>query len=154
MLLTEIGDCMERSKLERLVPKLFPGVTSISTARGYVNVLVTLGLVEVSGRHTVRPTADGLRFRRSGDRGVLRKALVRRVYGIDEILQELAAGPTTYPNLIRKLAERDVSWNNPMAVRYRVWWLIATDAVQAKRQSRADVLTLTNRGLKLLSPSK
>jgi hypothetical protein len=151
MLLTKIGDGMERSKLERLLPKLFPGVTSTSTARGYVSVLVTLGLVEVIG-HTVRPTVEGRRFRRSGDRGVLREALVHRVYGIEEILEELSAGPTTCPDLIRTLAERDVSWNHPMAVRYRVWWLVSTDAVRAKRQSRVDVLTVTKRGLSLLSP--
>jgi len=152
MLLTEIGDEMERSKLELLLPSLFPGVKSTSTARGYVSVLVTLGLVEVT-RRKVRPTAEGLRFRRSDDRGVLREALVRRVYGVEEVLEELAAGPTTCPDLTRTLAERDVSWNHPMAVRYRVWWLVATDAVRAQRKSRVDVLTLTKWGLSLLPPS-
>jgi hypothetical protein len=38
-----------------------------------------------------------------------------------------------------------------MAVRYRVWWLIAADAVKAQRQSRTDVLTLTSRAATLLS---
>jgi len=151
MLLTEIGDGMERSKLELLLPSLFPGVRSTSTSRGYVSVLVTLGLVEVVGR-TVRPTAEGRRFRRSGDRGVLREALVRRVYGVEELLEELTVGPTTCPDLTRMLAARDVAWNHPMAVRYRVWWLVATDAVRAQRNSRVDVLTLTKRGVSLLQP--
>ena len=144
---------MERSALELVLPSLFPGVKSTSTARGYVSVLVTLGLVEVIGR-TMRPTAEGRRYRRTGDRGVLRQALVHRVYGVEEALEELAAGPTTCPDLTRTLANRDVSWNHPMAVRYRVWWLIATDAVRAQRKSRVDVLTLTKRGLSLLPPSR
>ena len=79
--------------------------------------------------------------------------MARRVYGVEEVLEELAVGPTTCPDPTRTLVERDVSWNHLMAIRYRAWLLVATDAVRAHRKSRVDVLTLTKRELSLLPPS-
>lgn len=149
LLLAEVGSGIDRGVLEGRVPTLFPGVRSQTTARGYVSVLVTLGLVDVR-RHHVQVTPEGRRFMRSGGCSVLREALVERVYGVQEVLDELVTGPSTCPDLTRRLAGRGISWNHPMAVRYRVWWLIATEAVQSERRSRVDILTATSKGLRLI----
>lgn len=139
-----------RSDLEQLVGRLAPTVRSASTVRGYASVPVTLGFVERSGPGgALSLTPTGQRYARNGDLGVLRTALAERVYGVAELLDVAAKGPTTFPVLAEHLSNRGVSWNYPMAVRYRVWWLVAAGAVESRRQSRVDVLTLTPAGRRL-----
>lgn len=147
-----VGGGATRSELEELVTTLAPTVRSASTVRGYASVPVTLGLVE-RGRSggALLLTPIGRRYAQSGDLGVLRKALSDRVFGVTELLDELAEGPSTCPELTERLAGRGVSWNHPMAVRYRVWWLVAAEAVDSRRNSRVDVLTLTPAGRRLRS---
>ena len=113
--------------------------------RGYVSVLVTLGLAEIVPGRLI-PTDEGRRFTRSGDLAVLRRALADRVYGVRELLETLAERQMAYPELRTALEKRGVAWNNAMAVRYRVWWLVAAGAVNAERISRADLLSVTRAG--------
>lgn len=145
-----VGGGATRSELEALVTTLAPAVRSASTVRGYASVPVTLGLVErgQSGGALLL-TPMGRRYARSGDLSVLRVALSDRVFGVTELLDELAEGPSICPELTKRLARRGVSWNHPMAVRYRVWWLVAAEAVDSQRNSRVDVLTLTPAGRRL-----
>ena len=80
---------------------------------------------------------------------VLRRLLVDRVFGAQELLEELKRGGSTYPEIAVRLEERGIGWNYPMAVRYRVWWLVAAGAIDARRESRVDQLTLTTAGRRL-----
>jgi hypothetical protein len=114
-------------------------------------VPITLGLVERTTGHTLALTSAGQSYARSGDLSVLRDALVSEVFGVEELLEELVEGPRTCPDLIQRLADRGIGWNHPMAVRYRVWWLVAAKAVDAKRDSRVDRLTLSRAGRQLLA---
>ena len=138
--------------LER-VSGLFPQVTSASTVKGYAAVLVTLGFVEPNGAGLVSLTEAGRRFGRSADMRILREALVCRVFGAHEVLAAVAAGPTTYPILQRQLAQSGVEWANAMALRYRIWWLRASGAVEAERKMRSDWLTITTGGRRTLTRS-
>ncbi|MEX2547283.1 MAG: hypothetical protein WD830_05780 [Chloroflexota bacterium] len=113
--------------------------------RGYVSVLVTLGFAEII-HGQLMPTADGKAFARSGDPAVLRRALVGRVYGVREVIETVAEQPMAYPELRHRLEGKGVAWNNAMAVRYRVWWLVAAGAISAERVSRADLLRVTRAG--------
>jgi hypothetical protein len=72
--------------------------------------------------------------------------LVDRVYGIRELLETLDARPMAYGDLRAALAAQGVSWDNAMAVRYRIWWLIAARALTAKRVGRSDLLSVTSAG--------
>ena len=143
-----------RPDLEALVADLAPSVRSGTTLRGYAAVPVTLGLVERSGGRDLALTSSGKRFARSGDLRILREALVSRVLGVRELLEEVAKGPTTCPQLTERLADRGIWWNHPMAVRYRVWWLVSAGAIDTKRDSRVDRLTLSRAGRQLLARSR
>lgn len=140
-----------RPDLEALVVELAPNVRSTSTVRGYASVPVTLGLIQRGSGDHLSATPPGTRFARVGDLAVLRLALVERVFGAVEVLEELQVDSATCPEITERLAERGISWNHPMAVRYRVWWLVAAGAIESKRESRVDRLTLTRSGRRLLS---
>lgn len=120
-------------------------MSSSTTVRGYVSVVVTLGFAEIVHGQLL-PTPDGKAFAKSGDLAVLRRALVERVYGIRELIETVAERPMAYPELRQRLEEKGVAWNNAMAVRYRVWWLVAAGAISAERVSRADLLRVTRSG--------
>lgn len=144
-LMRVLGSGRRRSEFEALVGDRLPSVSSATTVRGYVSVLVTLGFAEIIHGQLV-PTADGKKFARSGDPAVLRRALVDRVYGVRELIETVAEQPMAYPELRERLEAKGVSWNNAMAVRYRVWWLVAAGAITAERVSRADLLRVTRAG--------
>lgn len=103
---------------------------------------------QISGKLILTPS--GRKFSRTGDLLVLRQALFDRIVGVEELLEEMSKGPATCPVLTEQLADRGILWNHPMAVRYRVWWLLAAGAVGSKRESRVDVLTLAPAGRRLL----
>ncbi len=139
-----------QSDLAVTVRRMFPEVRSQSTTRGYIGVLVTLGLLERQAGSRLVLTPSGNRYLRTEDLKILRIALYDRVFGARETLEAVAEGPIAFPALREQLADRGVSWSSPMAARYRVWWLTASDALQAERKSRADWLTLTRAGAALL----
>ena len=151
ILLKGVGEGKSRSDLEKVVGKLAPTVRSASTLRGYAAVPITLGFVEPAEGRALRLTHTGERYARTGDLSVLRRTLVDRVLGIEELLQEVAKGPTTCRVLTERLAEQGIAWNHPMAVRYRVWWLVSARAVDAVRDSRVDRLSLSRPGRQLLA---
>jgi len=144
-LLRVLGNGRRRNEFEAVVHEKLPSVRSATTVRGYVSVLVTMGFAEILHGQLL-PTADGKAFAKSGDLGLLRRALVTRVYGVRELIDTLAQQPMAYPELRAALGKQGVSWNNAMAVRYRVWWLVAAGAISAERVSRADLLTVTHAG--------
>ena len=144
-LLRVLGSGRRRSEFESLVRDQLPSVSSATTVRGYVSVLVTLGFAEIVHGRLV-PTAAGKAFARTGDLALLRMALVDRVYGIRELIETVAKRPMAYPELREILEVDGVAWNNAMAVRYRVWWLVAAGAITAERVSRADLLRVTRAG--------
>ncbi len=140
-----------RREYEERVGKLFRQVTSQSTVRGYTGVLVTLGLLDSPPGQPVSLTKSGERLLATGDLAVLRRALVSRVFGVSEVLEVLTSGPVSYPELVRHLERSGVTWGNQMAIRYRVWWLRAAEAIEADRQMRMDVLRLTAAGRRLIN---
>lgn len=144
-LLRVLGAGRRRADYETLVRERLPSVSSPTTVRGYVSVLVTLGFAEIVHGQLI-PTADGKSFARSGELSLLRKALVDRVYGVRELIETVTEKPMAYPELRERLEDRGVAWNNAMAVRYRVWWLVAAGAISAERVSRADLLRVTRAG--------
>lgn len=144
-LLRVLGSGRRRSDFEKLARDRLPSVSSSTTVRGYVSVVVTLGFAEIVHGQLL-PTPDGKAFAKSGDLAVLRRALVERVYGIRELIETVAERPMAYPELRQRLEEKGVAWNNAMAVRYRVWWLVAAGAISAERVSRADLLRVTRSG--------
>lgn len=148
-LVAAVDQGADRTQLEVLVAELAPSVGSSSTVRGYAAVPVTLGLVDRSVSRTLRVTQAGRRFARSGDPAVVRSALVEHVLGAEELLVELLDGPSTCLELTAKLEQRGIAWNHSMAVRYRVWWLVASEAVSSTRDSRVDRLALTPAGKRL-----
>jgi len=107
-------------------------------------------MVERSPRGGLELTAAGRRYARTGDLAILRRVLVDRVVGARELLEELTTCGSTYPELTEQLAGRGIVWNYPMAVRYRVWWLVAAGAITSRRDSRVDRLTLTPAGRRLV----
>ena len=149
-LVQAVGAGATRSELEAAIAGLAPSVTSTSTLRGYASVPVTLGMVERSPRGGLELTAAGRRYARTGDLAILRRVLVDRVVGARELLEELTTCGSTYPELTEQLAGRGIVWNYPMAVRYRVWWLVAAGAITSRRDSRVDRLTLTPAGRRLV----
>ncbi|MGH9190315.1 MAG: hypothetical protein ACRD0Q_09840 [Acidimicrobiales bacterium] len=144
-LLRILGGGRRRNEFEALVKERLPSVTSTTTVRGYVSVLVTLGFADLAHGQLV-PTDGGKRFAKSGDAALLRRSLVERVYGIRELVETLGERPMVYPELRAALETKGVAWNNAMAVRYRVWWLVAAGAITPERISRADLLKVTRAG--------
>lgn len=145
-----VADGASRQELEAFVAQSAPSVQSASTVRGYAAVPVTLGLVDRQASGKLVLTPPGEKFARTGDLLVLRQALFDRIVGVEELLAEVAKRPATCPVLTERLADHGIFWNHPMAVRYRVWWLVAAAAVDSKRESRVDILTLTPAGRRLL----
>lgn len=150
-LLQAVGSSSTRSALEDYIAQSAPNVRSTSTVRGYVAVPVTLGFLERGSGRTLVLTNTGRRYARTGDLSLLREALIDRVFGVQELLDELTVGPSTCPALTGRLAGRGIAWNHPMAVRYRVWWLVASGAIDSTRDARVDRLTLTPVGRRLLA---
>jgi hypothetical protein len=144
-LLRLLGAGRRRNEYEEVVRERLTSVQSATTVRGYVSVLVTLGFAEIVHGQLL-PTPDGKAFAKSGDLGLLRRALVERVYGVREVIETVAEAPMAYPELRERLEQRGIAWNNAMAVRYRVWWLVAAGAITAERVSRADLLRVTRAG--------
>lgn len=144
-LIRALGSGRRRKEFESVVHDRLPTVSSATTVRGYVSVLVTLGFADIVHGQLV-PTAEGKLFARTGDLAILRRALVGRVYGVRELIETVAERPMAYPELRERLEDRGVAWNNAMAVRYRIWWLVAAGAVSAERVSRADLLRVTRAG--------
>jgi hypothetical protein len=143
-------DHPSRPLLEERVQDCFVQVRSESTSRGYVGVLVTLGLLGRDRQRRMAPTGDGVRFARSGDPRILGTALVERVVGVREVLEALIARPMAFPDLLEEIDRIGLHWDNAMALRYRVWWLRAVGALEAERRNRADWLTVTRAGRALL----
>lgn len=141
----ELADGRSRREFETFAREHLFTLSSVTTVRGYVGVLVTLGLADIS-RGQLIPTSQGRLFSRTGDRAILRRALVENVYGVRELIETVAERPMAYPALRECLATKGVAWNNAMAVRYRVWWLVAAGAISAERVSRADLLRVTRAG--------
>lgn len=145
-----VADGASRHDLEAFVTRSAPRVRSASTVRGYAAVPVSLGLVDRQTSGKLVLTQPGQRFASTGDLLVLRQALFDRIVGVEELLAAVSNGPTTCPVLTAQLADQGIFWNHPMAVRYRVWWLVAAAAIDSKRESRVDILTLAPAGRRLL----
>jgi hypothetical protein len=122
------NDHPSRPLLEERVHECFVQVRSPSTSRGYVGVLVTLGLLDRDRERRMAPTGDGMRFARTDDQSILATALVERVVGVREVLEVLIARPMAFPDLLEEIDCVGLHWDNAMALRYRVWWLRAVGA--------------------------
>lgn len=135
------------------VYNLFPQVRSVSTARGYAGVLIALGLTQRLPAGRVDLTQAGQAFLRTNDLGILRAALMDRIFGVRELLVVVAERSMAFPEAQEVLADRGVHWTSPMALRYRIWWLRAAGAIEAHRRNRADWLQLTPAGKALVRQS-
>lgn len=153
-MLAAATDRPARASYQERVFELFPQVTSESTVRGYSGVLVTLGLIERDRRGFVELTAAGRHFERTCELKIVRKALCDRVFGVRELIELLVEESMAFPQAEAILRERGVYWENPMALRYRIWWLRAAEALEADRRMRADWLRVTASGKALLRPKR
>lgn len=154
-LLKAVDEGATRSDLERLVIRLSPVVQSQSTVRGYAAVPVALGLAERTSDRQLALTEPGHHFLEQDGLQVLGTVLRDRILGVEELLEELRASPdTTFRAVSDSLAKRGISWNHPMALRYRVWWLVAAEAVEARRVARSDLLRLTTAGEALVAKNR
>lgn len=148
-ILSLVGKGRERREAELSVVRAFPQLQSKTTARGYVSVLITLGLLRAEGG-LVLPTSSGTRFHGSRDLAIIRTALFLRVFGVEEILSVLASKSLSFRELVAGLEDVGLGWTHEMSLRYRVWWLLASNAVVARRVDRSDLYSITPPGRRLL----
>lgn len=131
-----LGYCDPPASVEVIVDRIiheFPKVKSQRTARGYVDhVLRALGLVEATNRCTVKQTAAGRKFSKTGNRIILRDLLLERVAGIEDIIQILEARPLRVGVIHELLGHRGYTWESDWQVRYRLRWMETTGLVQRR----------------------
>jgi len=130
--------------LEQKIQKSFPQIRSTSTSRGYVGVLITIGLLERNSERLIDTSKMGRRFEETDDTRIIGSLLVDRVQGVDEILDALCRRQMSYPDLREYLPDQGIHWQNAMALRYRIWWLRAAGVIETERRSRADWLIPTS----------
>lgn len=113
----------------------FPGVTSAKAARSYMRVVIDLGFAETSAGR-IQLTPAGVRFRRSRSPKLVRDALLERIAGIDDLIDELTTSPTRIGLLLPRMQERGYSWQTTSQVRYRLRWLEEVDVVHQEGRAR------------------
>lgn len=113
----------------------FPGVTSAKAARSYMRVAIDLGFIETSGGRIVL-SPDGVRFRRSHSTRLVRDALLDRIAGVDDLIDELTASPTRIGLLLPRMQARGYSWQTTSQVRYRLRWLEEVGVVSQEGRAR------------------
>lgn len=115
---------------------------SLKTARSYLRVLHVLGLLEAVGL-SVYVTSDGRRFLESGDVDILRRALIERISGVDDLLKILARRPLRLGPLTAAMSEAGYPWRTPSQVRYRLRWLEEVGLIARHGKARPEY-RLTN----------
>jgi len=107
----------------------FPQVRSRETARSYLTqVACALGFAQIR-RGRLHLTPQGRTYLRTGSATVLRRALRERVYGVDEILEALAAGPRRIGLIVSDIANGGSGWDSNWQIRYRLRWLMGAGLV-------------------------
>lgn len=145
------NDVCTIAELGAAIRSEFPEVTSPRTARGYAKVPVALGLLRYHPSGAVKVSPEGQAFIRTGNHAIVRDALVTHVAGIVPILKHLDAGAEDFNQVRARLEEDDgLSWVTPMPVRYRIWWLASSGALEPKQDGRRHRLVLTRAGRSLL----
>jgi hypothetical protein len=129
-LLPAAADQPTTTEFIRRLQETFPQVESLSTANGYIRVLVALGFVEVSSGQ-ISLTPSGREFVESHDLHVVREALRMRIVGVKELLDELKDGQRTMTQLQEVLAEVGLAWETNAQLGWRLHWLESAGLVAA-----------------------
>lgn len=116
--------------IERIVD-LFPGVTSSKTAGSYLLVTRSLGFLELR-KNRVGVTKAGRDYLRTDDLKIVRQALVERIAGVRELLDELKRErkPARIGTLQERMATHGFAWRTLSQLRYRLKWLEQVGLVQ------------------------
>jgi restriction system protein len=100
----------------------FPQVESLATAKGYIRVLVALGFIDVDGDQ-VSLTPSGRDFVDTNEVELARAALLTRIVGVREMLDELGAGSRSMEDLQGVLANAGLVWETNSQLGWRLHWL-------------------------------
>lgn len=110
--------------LEELTAKLVEryAIATDKTARSYIDVASTLGFVTVEYQR-VALTHSGRGALEEGFGEHVASALVNRVVGCAEIVEELRTGPRLLRKVRLGLEERGINWKTSSQIRYRLRWM-------------------------------
>jgi hypothetical protein len=126
-LLRAAADSPENKEFDARLRESFPSVST--TAPSYRQVLRVVGFVRTEGGR-VALTSDGRSFLRAQRKSILAALLLRRVAGIQEIIEVLAAGALRVDELRIHLGARGFAWDRTSQVRYRLRWMEAGGLVR------------------------
>jgi restriction system protein len=124
--------------IERLQGE-FPQVQSVGTAKGYIRVLVALGLVAVEGDR-LNLTPSGRTFAETRDVETVRDALRTRVVGIEEMVDELAQGARTSEELQGVLVQLGMAWETTSQLDWRLHWLESAGLIRQRGDGRYELV--------------
>jgi hypothetical protein len=98
------------------------GLRSRKAARSYLQVLNTLGFVDVlgSGVHLTGAGQDQLAGVQPAQ---FRLALLQRIAGCEEVLAVLRRRPQRMSGLLEQMQDAGFDWSTDSQVRYRLRWL-------------------------------
>jgi hypothetical protein len=114
----------------------FPGVRSKKAALSYLRVLVSLGLVNLDGPKLLL-TREGHEFFSQRDPTIIKDALIRRISGVEELLNILRINPGLRIGLlVPHLRAIGYEWTTYSQVRYRLLWLQEVGVVERTGRAR------------------
>lgn len=113
----------------------FGGVSSGKSARSYLHVAATLGLLHLDGPFC-EVTPDGNAFLRDREPGRIRGLLIERVAGVEELLELLKTRPQRLGVLHAEMRRLGFTWVRNTQVRYRLRWLEEVGLVRREGKGR------------------
>jgi repressor of nif and glnA expression len=134
-----LGMVEQTSDRETILDQLVAayGLTSRKAARSYLQVLNTLGFVEVVGR-SVYLTPEGRKELAKPNRARVRQALLGRVAGCTELLEALGKRPLRMAGAAEHLRAAGFRWSTQTQVRYRLRWLEEVGDVERHGNARPE----------------
>jgi hypothetical protein len=124
------------------IVRRFRKVSSTKTARSYAHVVIDLGLLEMR-QGCIAWTREGQAYAETGDSDILRRALINRIAGVSDLIEELRSEPDRIGRLIPRMQERGFDWQGPSQIRYRLRWLEEIGLVKKEGRARP-IYSLTN----------
>lgn len=120
--LQQVHETTDTETIERRMTERY-GLTSRTTARKYLAVPHTLGLIDLSTT-LVFLEESGQRYLDDPRPALIREILFDRVDGCDHLVDILGARPLRIGPIFEQMRERGyTSWTTASQVRYRLRWL-------------------------------
>lgn len=110
-------------------------VSSAKAARSYLHVVIDLGFLAMKRGSVVR-TQEGEKFVSSNDFNIVRQALVERVAGVSDLLDELRRQPDRIGLLLPRMQALGYRWQTASQIRYRLRWLEEVGMVKKEGRAR------------------